>query len=487
MKKISGVLILLMLMAFAVAAASAQSGIPGSGWWSGEQVQNVSSGTATIVITAYDSQSSNQYSESKTIASGQAYTFTPLSDFGSMPAGFQGSAVVSSDQPVKAIVNVTNQLAGSLGVTGGKAAAQYQGTDGADVATTLYFPLAKGDHFGKTTTFYIQNAGSANASNVVATFTMRNGDTHVVNLPTIGANKMALVSVSDASTYNPTENNGRVGSLVVTGDQPLAGVVMEHPTTANPATVLNSTRGFTSGDFDTKAYAPVVKNSRFGRFTGLQVQNTSGSPINITVTYKGVGGACAGNTYTDTASNLANGESKTFVHLPGSTNLPTNCTGSATITATGNFVAIVNEQETTGSPVAGIMYSAISDSSATTKVSIPLFKDDRFGARTGLQVQNVGTATTTNWSATFSCTTGANFTAVSSVAKTGQIAPGAAFLFYTPSNDDLFASANPFSSSNVNCAVIIEADQKIVAIANESPVTAGALDDNNYEGFNLTP
>lgn len=488
MKKLSLAFILLLAMALLVSVASAQTGIPGSGWWSGEQVQNVSDSQATINITAYDSLSSATYSESKSVAPGEAYTFTPINDFASMPSGFQGSAVVSADQPIKAIVNVTNQPAGGLGVTGGEAAAQYQGTDGADVADTLYFPLIKGDHFGKTTSLYVQNAGSADATNVVANFTMRNGDTHTVNLPTIGANQMAVFSVHDAASYSPATNDARVGGLVVTGDQPMAGVVMEHDTTANPAVVLNSTRGFTAADFDSKAYAPVIKHARFGRFTGLQVQNTSGAPIDVTVTYTGSGGGCAGNTYTDSTTGIPDGESHTFVHLgAANTNLPADCTASATVEGTGDFVAIVNEQETSGSPRAGITYSALSDGAATSEVSVPLYKDQRFGAWTGLQIQNVGAAAATNWTATFNCQGGSTFTAVSDPAKTGAIQPGGAFLFFTPSDDNLFTAANPFSANNVNCAVIVEGDQPLVAISNEAPMTAGALDDNNYEGFNLAP
>jgi hypothetical protein len=324
----------------------------------------------------------------------------------------------------------------------------------------------------------------------VATFTMRNGDMHTVNVPTIGPNQMVVFQVQDAATWAPTVNDSRVGGLIVTGDQPLAGVVMEHDTVADPAVVLNSTRGFTSSDFDTKAYAPVVKHNRFGAFTGLQVQNTSGGPIDITVNYVGSGGACAGNSYTDTATGVLADTSKTFVHLgAANTNLPDNCTGSATVTATGSFVAIVNEQETAGAAKVGITYSAMADGAATSKVSAPLFKDDRFGARSGLQIQNVGGAAATSWTATFDCRVNATttFTAVSDAAKTGPIAPGGAFLFYTPSDDNLFTAANPFSASNANCAVTIQADQPIVAIVNEAPVTVGALDNNNYEGFNVTP
>jgi hypothetical protein len=316
---------------------------------------------------------------------------------------------------------------------------------------------------------------------------MRNGDIHTFALPTIGSNQMAVFSVHDSSTYAPAINDARVGSLVVAGDQPLAGVVMEHDTTADPATVLNGTRGFSSADFTMKAYAPVIKHNRFGRFTGLQVQNTSGGAIDLTVVYKGAAGACAGTVYTDTAAAVPDGESSTFVHFVGLTNLADNCTASATIEGTGTFVAIVNEQEMGGWPKAGITSSALNDNTATAKVSAPLFKDARFGATTGLQIQNVGTSAATSWTASFACAGNAVFTAVSDPAKTGAIAAGGSYLFYTPSDDDVFATGSPFTAASVNCSVIIESDQPIVAIANEMATTAGALDDNNYEGFNLTP
>jgi len=472
-----------------VGVASAQTGVPGSGWWSGEQIQNVGTESATVNITAYDKDSTSTYSEDVSLAAGASVTFVPHSYFSGMPSGFIGSAVVRADQPIKGITNVTNVESGDFGVSGGRAAAQYQGTDGSAVADTLYFPLAKGDHYGKTTTFYIQNASSsADASNVVATFTMRNGDVHTYNVPTIGPNQMVLFSVHDTATFSPSTNDGRVGSLMVTGGQALAGVVMEHDTTGDPALVLNSTRGFTANDFATKAYAPVIKKDRFDRFTGLQVQNVSGGAIDITVSYIGTAGSCAGDTYTDTATDVADGTSHTFVHLTGNTDLPSDCVASATVEATGSFVAIVNEQQTEGDPF-GITYSAMSDAAATTKVSIPLFKDNRYGATSGLQIQNVGTADTTNWTATFVCSGGASFTAKSDDASTGQIAQGGAYLFFTPSDDSVFAAANPFASDNVNCAVTIEADQPLVAIVNEMGWggNQGAVDDNNYEGFNLAP
>jgi hypothetical protein len=468
-----------------VTSAVAAQGIPGSGWWSGEQVQNVGSLSANLVVTAYD-QASASYSYSTSVATGASTTVLP-NNFSGMPNGFIGSAVVSSDQPIKAIVNVTNQLAGSFGVSGGKAAAQYQGTEAA--ATTLYFPLAKNNRFGKTTAFYLQNAGSS-AATAQVTFKMDDGGVYNYTTPSIGANRMVLVSPANAGVPSTNTNRANIGSMTVTSAQPMAGTVFEYTVGEAIATVLNGTRGFTSSDFATKAYAPVVKNNRFGRFTGIQVQNVGGSPITVTIDYKATSSNCAGLTAQDVRTNVAPGASTTVVQQAGTSNFQANCTGAATINGSGNFVAIVNEQNVTGAPTAGITYSAMPNSTVTTKVSLPLFKDQRFGFSSGLQIQNVGGSTATNVVATFVCkgNNSANtpFTAIS---NPRTIAAGSAYLFYKPSGmpAGTFTGGNPFSLSGANCGVTVTSDQPIVAIVNETPDTAGALDDNNYEGFNLTP
>jgi hypothetical protein len=485
-KKLLPIVATIAVLAVLASVAVAQTGIPGTGWWSGEQVQNVGTATANLVVTAYDKNGAATFTSSQTAAVGAAFTFIP-DNFVGMPDGFIGSAVVSSDQPIKAIVNVTNQAAGSFGVAGGKAAAQYQGTE--NTATSLYFPLVKHNYYGGTTSFYIQNAGTAAAS-VTAVFKTASG-TYTKTVASVAPNKMVVISPVDASVPAGNTTNS-LGSLTVTSAQPLAGTVLEYQQAQTIATVLNGTRGFTAADFDTKAYAPVIKNGWYGRFTGLQVQNVSGSPIDVTVVYVGGPGspaACAGKVFSDTASAVAPGTSKTFVHLTGQTNLVSNCYAAATVSATGNFVAIVNEQNTAANPVvAGITYSALPDSSKTTKVSVPLFKEAFYGSSTGLQIQNVGSATATNVVATFACTkqAGGTFTAVSTAQTIGA---GGSKLFYRPSTmaAGTFTVGNPFSNSSVNCAVTIVGDQPLVAIANENTDFVGALDDNNYEGFNLAP
>lgn len=193
MKKFGWVPIVVALSLLVTGLASAQGSLPGGGWWSGEQVQNVGLSAASINITAYDSNSSATYQETKSVDPGKAYTFTPFFDFATMPDGFIGSAIVSSDQPIKAIVNVTNLPVGSFGVTGGRAAAQYQGVDGSATGTTLFFPIAKGDYYDNTTTFYVQNAGSS-AATATANFLMRTGATYNYTTPSIGPGQMAVLA-----------------------------------------------------------------------------------------------------------------------------------------------------------------------------------------------------------------------------------------------------------------------------------------------------
>lgn len=489
MKKLFS-LVVVVLIATMVASAVFAAELPGSGWWSGEQIQNVGTETAEITVTAYGGGTTDPIA-TKSVDAGGSYTFIP-GDFVDMADGFKGAAVASANQPIKAVVNVTNRTSGSLGVTGGKAAAQYQGIDASMVAEVLYIPIAKGDSYGKTTTYFVQNAGAA-ATTFEAVFTMRNGSTHTYNSPSVEPNEMVSFSIFDTGyTTDGVTNDGKVGSVIITSaGEPLAGIVMEHYTTEAVATIAQSTRAFTSADFDDKAYAPIIKNNRYGRSTGIQVQNVGNDPIDITVTYKGSAGACAGQTYTDSATGVAAGTAKVFNQLEGQTNLPANCTAAATITATGNFVALVSESFISSAiPASGqasVTSFAIPEQSATTIVSAPLFKDDRYGKRTGMQVQNVGTTDATIV-ATFSCTGNATFTAVT---EEITVSAGGGYLFYTPSDDSIFADGNPFTSNNVNCGVTITSTngQPIVAIANESVIPGGELeqDNNNYEAFNLTP
>ena len=89
--------LVLALLLISVGIVSAQSGnLPGSGWWSGQQIQNVGSASTSVLFTAYDGQGNDfPCGNPKTAAPGQSVNFLTNSDC-TVPAGFVGSAVVSA-------------------------------------------------------------------------------------------------------------------------------------------------------------------------------------------------------------------------------------------------------------------------------------------------------------------------------------------------------------------------------------------------------
>jgi hypothetical protein len=154
MKKISLSTLFSLVIIFALftAAFAETTALPGSGWWSGEQVQNVGESVADIYIDAYDKNSANTYQAVINKAPGESHTFLPW-NFPGMPPGFEGSAVVSSASDIRAMVNVTVKYNATQGVgdpaSPSPATGQYQGVVVPD--TVIYFPLVKSDHFDKTT------------------------------------------------------------------------------------------------------------------------------------------------------------------------------------------------------------------------------------------------------------------------------------------------------------------------------------------------
>ena len=95
-KKLFSAVVAVAMIAALASVAVAQTGIPGSGWWTGEQVQNVGPATANIVVTAYDKASAATFTASQSVAAGAAFTFIPT-NFAGMPSGFQKRA--SSSKP----------------------------------------------------------------------------------------------------------------------------------------------------------------------------------------------------------------------------------------------------------------------------------------------------------------------------------------------------------------------------------------------------
>lgn len=480
MKKymVLGVL-LLILISVSLVVADANT-LPGSGWNSGQQIQNVGSGDATVLLTVYSETGTSASCGEQTIGAGESYTYLTDVDC-AVAAGFQGSGVVSSDQPIVAAVNVNNKSGG------GAASGQYVGTDGGNVATTIAFPLIKSNHAGRTTTLYVQNA-SDQTNDITATFTVA-GVEYPKIYSDVPAYAMVVINPVDAGV---PEGTGNYGSLTVTGTQPLAGTSLEHENAPALASNLQASRAFVPSDYADTLYCPLVRYDYGGKktTTGLQVQNVGTEDIDITVTYSLVSGSI--NNPTVSAENVAPGDSANFLQA---SDFASNTLASATVTAVASdgsgdalIAAVVNDKATASSPQRVTTYACFSGNSATDTISLPLVKEDFGGASvntTGIQVQNVGAADAT---VTLTYINQDGETVV--LSHTDPIGPGESKTFYRVANSgtaNLTVVSGTLSNLNVsNNGVVITSDgESIVAIANESTIGGSLIQDTkNYEGFN---
>jgi len=175
-----------------------------------------------------------------------------------------------------------------------------------------------------------------------------------------------------------------VGSGTVTANQPVVATVEQLGSASIKA--LLGYNGFTASS-NTIA-APLIMANNSGFFTGVQVQNTGGSTVNVTVTYSPNTVAGMGTPVAEVKS-VAAGQSATFLQSGGQ--WTARYIGSATVAAspTSPLVAIVNQLKI-GALSFGSAYEGFNPASATSKVSAPLIMANNSGYFTGIQIQNVG-------------------------------------------------------------------------------------------------
>jgi hypothetical protein len=479
------------------------SDIPGSGWWEASLVQNASTtDTANVVFTPVTALggSGSGTPLSLQIAPGANVNVMPNLNL-TLDDGFSGSAVVSSDQPIVAIGSIGNNpiTSLSLGVTGGRAAAQYPGIGGDAVANTVAFPVVKNDYVGKTTTFYIQ---TVQAGTVYATYTMNDGaNTYTASATTTADGMMATFSPDDVTTPSaiPTgcgaADHTCLGAAIFTSTVSLAGIYVEHNTTDDPAQILLSTRGFTPGDYSTTVVVPVVKSNWVARTTGIQIANvgTAASTITFTLAYQdGTDSAADGQQVV--FSSVPAGSSVTF--FPGDHGIfggpfgggETNeFVGSATITSDQPMTAIVNENDFAApTSTKQTVFAAFAQAAGTDTILFPLVKEFYNGNTTGIQVMNVGDNPVT-LSAAY-VFQGNSFTVdEDSGGGTITVQPGAAFTFWGVTaywSGTYDAYTGDYGGVTVTAT---GTDAAIVGIGQEAEFPAGGLgnlDTKNYEGFN---
>lgn len=420
MKKVSVALVLSLILILTV-FSSGMAALPGTGWWSALQVQNISASAGNVTMSAYPKNPADAPILSDTFAFDPAGALvydpgkTPNYPTGNvigfqsdLPSGFEGSVVLSSSVESASVSQIANYANGSVGGSG-LASAMYQGVSSAMLSQDLLVPTIKHNYSGATTTLYIQAAGSD--ATVTVNYTMADGNTYQ-QIETISANRMfvfdpAGAGIPSTNCGHDTNTSPCYGSAVISSTSDIAGVLLEHPHSGTPVTFVQAMRLQTPQDQSTKIYVPSVKNDFCGSsgcgVAGAAVLNvgTLDAEVTITLTVTKLAsnagpGVAVGDVFTDTAT-IASGTNYNFSkwnnNLGG---LPAGTMAAAVIECTNGqpLVGSSNDAKTqSGFPgEAKVKYNAYADALATDTAYAPMVKEFYAGFTGGVTVQNVGTA-----------------------------------------------------------------------------------------------
>src|SRR5450756_1497465 len=289
-----------------------------------------------------------------------------------------GSAVVYSSQPIASFVN--EFAPGNVGD-----ATSYSGVQvPSGVGTTLYAPtIVNNAYGGYTTGIGLLNQGSS-PTNV--TITYRDGGGAVVKTQTVtalAARAYRGLYSGDAVLGLPS---GFAGTATITSSagQPLGAIVNE----TGPGAQFSSYDAVPSGS--TTLYAPAALNNAFGGYyTGMGIQNTTGSASTVTITYYDTSGTATAKSF----SIPANGS--LGVYQGSASDGPAVGAYTAVIQSTLPLAAIVNETaSSTTSAKQSTSYNTFGAGSAT--LHLPLVENAGSDPwNTGEGIMNTGTASTT--------------------------------------------------------------------------------------------
>lgn len=335
--------------------------------------QNVGDATANILFTFYPENNGTGIPVSRTLAkdAGGSLFIGSLDEIG---AGFNGSAILSADQP---IVATLVQISSDSDVKNRPLSNGFEsGSDSVLLATVLK------NQFNTTSRFSVQNAHSTAVDVTVEIF---NADSPAAaplvvthsNLP-VGASKvfdMGTLSQVSASKFN--------GSATITakeaGGTAAANIVATVLELSTNGSAVSSFEGVNGGS--STVYMASALCERFGATSAYAVQNTAASgTASVEVTYS--------NGVKDTAS-IAAGAKKSF---NGCSKLSAGFSGSATITSTGGDIVVIGKVFGSGNSTA-----FLGESEGAEKLALPYVRfapDSQFNSgarqRAYIAIQNVG-------------------------------------------------------------------------------------------------
>ena len=187
----------------------------------GIQVQNVGAAPADFYVS-YTSTTGVDYASAVVsgvdIGASHTYYLDPV-----LPDGFLGSAIITSAQPIVAIVNEA-QVDGSIATTNA-------GINDGLQTTKVSVPLVKKFYWGAATGIQVQNVGSV-AAPIFVTYKSVGGVEYVSN---VGGGADVQPGASRTYYLDPVlpgtagSPHGFLGSAIITSAQPIVAIVNEAP------------------------------------------------------------------------------------------------------------------------------------------------------------------------------------------------------------------------------------------------------------------
>lgn len=367
--KFFSIVMVLVLILAGISTTRVEAGAYSTQFTTSVTYQNVGSGPATISLVFYSEASSTGIPITLPELAPLAGTSIYIGSVADISTGFKGSAVMSSNQPlVSTLVQVPEAGSGvsvrpmSNGFTSGNG--------------YVLVPTVLKNKYDYNSIVSVQNVDSVVADYELF-FVPVDGTAISIETQDVPAGATKYYDLGTMSTI-PAGFNGSL-QVFATKDG-----------TTDPALVVASAmelgiagigayafEGAT--DFSTLVYMPSALCQKYNADSSYAVQNTTSAPIDVTVTYS--------NGIVDGPHNLLAGAKKSFL---GCAVNPAGFIGSATITATGDIVAM-------GKIYGGGLSTAfLGFTDGASKVALPYVRwttahwDDGARQRSYIAIQNVG-------------------------------------------------------------------------------------------------
>ncbi|MCC7364047.1 MAG: hypothetical protein IT303_06715 [Dehalococcoidia bacterium] len=469
--------------------------------------QNNGTAAATIAMDIYTPQGVLVPSASKVetnVPPGGTRTFAQAINTGLTP-GFRGVGVLSSDQPINALLVRDIEQAG----TGRKSYSIHNAyPTGGSVVTLPYISNNLDNTYN--TRFAIANTGSATACVTIAYAYVGGGGTTDAGtggsgcatghpIPVGGQIAFGPQTVTaEATQAMPAATAGRLMAATVTSTGAPVTVGVDAYLTSGPRK-LGSYDGFivdtgspASDDLGTTISIPLALKLD-GYYSQVLMSNPNGTAANATITYRSQGG----QTYTVNRTIPANGTANHSVYEADG-GIPEGFIGAATITSDQPIAAVLFRAKMTapGSYIDEDLYTAVNGvptDRATTTAKLPLIFRRAYGNNATCEAQGAlcgynswvsitvpggGTAnvtlTTINdpTSAAPGCSGAATYT--TTFAVTGS------FVFYQNANSNNGLGANPACLWG---GMTVTSDVPVIAIADVTTDLQPGDNDGLYNAF----